>query len=377
MESKGNYEFAESHPMNGGEGPYSYHQNSKFQRGAVEASKEMIREAIIKHFDMNKTLDSASFPNQIFLADFGCSTGTNTFLAVPNILEAVQRKYQLEKRHHLDHCDDHHQNSIIFQVFFNDHFENDFNTLFKSLPPTRKYLAAGVPGSFHGRLFLNSSLDFVHSSCALQWLSKLPSQVTDRTSQAWNKGTIHYPNAGEQVKKAYSDQFAEDMMSFLRARAEELVVGGLILLIIPAVPDILLPSDTTNPMEKDLIGSCLLDVTKMGLVSEEKVDTFNLPLYFPSSSEVKAIIGRNEQFSIESMEKLDNVEKHVLLPNLQTRILFLRAALEGLLQKHFGNEIMDELFNRFSNEVAQSSIFLNPENHKSPFLFVLLKRNPH
>ncbi|PON85701.1 SAM dependent carboxyl methyltransferase [Trema orientale] len=226
MESKRNYEFAESYTMNGGEGPYSYVQNSIFQRGALEASKEMIQEAIIRHFDMNKTLSSASFSNQIFLVDFGCSTGPNTFLAVHNILEAIQLKYQLEKRHNLALSDDHphdHQIPIISQVFFNDHFSNDFNTLFKSLPPTRKYLAAGVPGSFHGRLFPNSSLHFIHSSCALHWLSKVPSEVMDRTSPAWNKGRIHYTNAGKQVVKAYSDQYAEDMMSFFRARAEELV----------------------------------------------------------------------------------------------------------------------------------------------------------
>ncbi|PON85702.1 SAM dependent carboxyl methyltransferase [Trema orientale] len=194
----------------------------------------MIREAIIRHFDMNKTLSSASFSNQIFLADFGCSTGPNTFLAVQSILEAVQLKYQLEKRHNLDLSDDH-QIPIIFQVFFNDHFSNDFNTLFKSLPPTRRYLAAGVPGSFHRRLFPNSSLHFICSSCALHWLSKVPSEVMDRTSPAWNKGKNHYTNAGEQVVKAYSDQYAEDMMSFFRARAEELVVGGLMMLLIPAV----------------------------------------------------------------------------------------------------------------------------------------------
>nr|POE71627.1 isoform 2 of probable s-adenosylmethionine-dependent methyltransferase at5g38100 [Quercus suber] len=31
---------------------------------------------------------------------------------------------------------------------------NDFNTLFKSLPPNRQYFAVGVPGSFHGILSL-------------------------------------------------------------------------------------------------------------------------------------------------------------------------------------------------------------------------------
>ena len=190
----------------------------------MEASKEMIQEAIIKHFDINKTLNSASFSKQIFLADLGCSTGPNTFLAVQNIVEAIQLQHQLEKQPHFDHSDYDQTIPIIFQVFFNDHFSNDFNTLFKSLPPTRNYLAAGVPGSFHGRLFPNSSLHFVHCSYSLHWLSKVPSQVMDRTSPAWNKGRIHYTNAGNQVVKAYSDQYAEDILSFLHARAAALVV---------------------------------------------------------------------------------------------------------------------------------------------------------
>ena len=57
------------------------------------------------------------------------------------------------------------------------------------------------------------------------------------------------------------------------------------------------------------------------------------------------------------------------------RSLFLRSAFEGVLEKHFGNDIMDELFNRYTEKVAESSIFLNAEADKSIVLFVLLKRN--
>ena len=32
--------------------------------------------------------------------------------------------------------------------------------------------------------------------------------------------------------------------------------------------------------------------------------------------------------------------------------LFLGAALEGVIAKHFGNDIMDELFNRYTKKVA-------------------------
>lgn len=111
-------------------------------------------------------------------------------------------------------------------------------------------------------------------------------------------------------------------------------------------------------------------------MSEEKVDSFNVPMYYSCPSELKTIIERNEHFSIERMEKLNNPKKHLSMPNLQMRVLYLRAALEGLLQKHFGAEIVDELFARFSKKVAESSFFLNPENQKSMVLFVLLKRHP-
>ena len=54
--------------------------------------------------------------------------------------------------------------------------------------------------------------------------------------------------------------------------------------------------------------------------------------------------------------------------------LFLGAALEGVIAKYFGNDIMDELFNRYIEKVAKSS-FLNPKADKSIVLFDLLKNN--
>ncbi|KAK7849259.1 farnesoic acid carboxyl-o-methyltransferase, partial [Quercus suber] len=185
MEDKKTYASPESYAMNGGKGPYSYAQNSHLSE-AAEAAKEKINKAIADHFDI-KTL-SASL-NSVCVADLGCSTGPNTFISVQNIIEAVKLQY-ISKGVHTEIPE--------FLVFFNDHVCNDFNTLFKSFPPNKQYIAAGVPGSFHGRLFRKESLHFIHSSFALQWLSKAPIEVMDEGSPAWNKGRIFYTNAQKE-----------------------------------------------------------------------------------------------------------------------------------------------------------------------------------
>lgn len=150
-----------------------------------------------------------------------------------------------------------------FQLFFNDQVRNDFNTLFNSLPPKRHYHAAGVPGPFHGRLFPKQSIHFAYSSCSLNWLSKVPKAVEDSKSPAWNKGRVHYINASQEVFNAYSNQYADDIESFLGARAQEVVNGGLMALLVPADPTFKRSYTTfTTPNELDLIGSCLMDMAK-------------------------------------------------------------------------------------------------------------------
>ncbi|XP_028117644.1 probable S-adenosylmethionine-dependent methyltransferase At5g38780 [Camellia sinensis] len=116
-----------------------------------------------------------------------------------------------------------------FQLFFNDHASNDFNTLFTTLPPDRNYFAAGVPDSFYGRFFPKSSIHLMYSSFALHWLSKVPEELLDNGSLAWNKGKIHYTIASKEIADVYAAQFAKDMDTFFNARADEIIVGGIMI----------------------------------------------------------------------------------------------------------------------------------------------------
>lgn len=264
--------------MNGGDGLYSYSQNSTvqviylffcickscickmlverqlftglfiLQQKGIECVKDLITEGIVENLETERFL-SPSCQKKISIADLGCAMGPNTFIAVQNIIDSVKLKFK---------SDGIDSDSTEFHVFFNDHVVNDFNTLFTSTPSDKEYYAAGVPGSFHNRLFPKASLDFIHSSYSLQWLSKLPKELVDKQSPAWNKGKVYYPSSAKEVVEAYRKQFGKDMESFLNARALEIVYGGLMALLIPSVPDPHCKCVITTVF--DLLGSALMDL---------------------------------------------------------------------------------------------------------------------
>ncbi|XVF82059.1 hypothetical protein PTKIN_Ptkin16aG0013000 [Pterospermum kingtungense] len=180
--------------------------------------------------------------------------------------------------------------------------------------------------------------------------------VLDKTGPAWNKGRIHYTGAPKEVCKAYLDQFAKDIDSFLNARAKELSPGGLMALIIPALPDVVSHPQVT-------IGSEL----ELGIVSKANVDAFNVPLYFTSPKQLQQIIEGNGCFSIERMDILDNPKHHRVMPHLGQRAQYIRAILEMLIVKHFGAEIIDQLFEIYARKLSESTIFLNPEYRQSSY----------
>ncbi|KAF3437212.1 hypothetical protein FNV43_RR19965 [Rhamnella rubrinervis] len=242
----------------------------------------------------------------------------------------------------------------------------------------RNYYAAGVPGSFYGRLFPEASLRFVHCSYAIQWLSEAPKELMNKSSPAWNKSRIHYANSGDEVVRAYKAQYHKDIEQFLHARAQEIVCGGLMVLIFPGVPNGTHHSQSLPSMSLELLGSCLMDMARKGIVSEEKVDTLNIPIYGMSPQELKEAVEGNGSFSIEIMEELPpTIPDHAVSGgqskiDTQAFVCHMRAGLEGLFKNHFGERILDVLFESYKSKIEEnSSIFMSGKAVNS---FVLLKR---
>ncbi|XP_021775939.1 probable S-adenosylmethionine-dependent methyltransferase At5g38100 [Chenopodium quinoa] len=368
----------ESYPMKGGDGSFSYTKNSTFQKSASSAVQGLICSAITEKFDaMNFLLPiTATTPSAtatIRLADLGCSVGPNTFTAMQNVMDTIETKAKSLSF-----------KNPQFQVFFNDHAGNDFNTLFTSLPFDRAYFSAGVPGSFYGRLFPDSSLHFIHSSYSLQWLSKEPKELLNKESEAWNGGRIHYTSAPRGVEDAYARQFSEDMELFLGERARELVVGGMMVLIMPCIPDeTVAHSQVPAGIMFDLLGASLVDMAEAGVISQEQVDSFNLPIYGVSPMEMQSLVKKNGRFSIERMELTDptsarknNEGGSKTTGDDNTIANHLRAGMEGIFSKHFGVEKIDELFDRFSKKTIEfSDKFKSSIKQGTQLFIVLVKKN--
>ncbi|KAG7627367.1 putative SAM dependent carboxyl methyltransferase [Arabidopsis thaliana] len=315
-----------SFTMIGGEGPESYRQHSKYQGGLLEAATEKINEAISTKLN----IDLAS--NLVNIADFGCSTGPNTFRAVQTIIDAVEHKYQQENN----------LEEIEFQVFFNDSSNNDFNTLFKTLPPARKYFVTGVPASFFGRVLPRSSLHVGVSSYSLHFLSKIPKKIKYCDSHAWNKD-IHCTGFSKEVVRAYLDQYKVDMESFLTARAQELVSGGLLFLLGSCLPNGVQMSETLNGMMIDCIGSSLNDIAKQGMIDQEKLETFKLPIYVAYTGVIKQIIEENVYYTTERFDIISHENEEIPLDPEFLTVSF-KVTVGGIVASQFGQHVMEKTF---------------------------------
>uniref|UniRef100_A0A1J3E5A4 Putative S-adenosylmethionine-dependent methyltransferase n=1 Tax=Noccaea caerulescens TaxID=107243 RepID=A0A1J3E5A4_NOCCA len=353
-----------SYPMSSGDDQHSYVHNSSYQKSGINGAEEKTRQCIFEKLELQLNSGLSTFR----IADFGCSVGPNTFHVVQGIIDTVKSKHSIENN----------ETSLVpleFQVFFNDQPNNDFNTLFKTLPPSseREYFPVGVPGSFYGRVLPRNSIHIGHTSYTTHWLSKVPENVCDKKSPAWNKNYIQCNNLIEEVTKAYKVQFIKDMEVFLEARAEELVPGGLMIVLGQCMPDGVSLYETWQGHVVDTIGDCLLDMAKSGITSEEKIGLFSFPVYFPQFSELKEEIEQNGNFMIEMMETINHPMEGMALTNDFITSMF-RALLTTIIEEHFGVGVVDELFDRLAKKLSKHPIDF--EMWKTQVVYYgVLKRN--
>jgi len=98
-------------------------------------------------------------------------------------------------------------------------------------------------------------------------------------------------------------------------------------------------------------------------VEKEKLDSFNLPFYAPSVDEVRDVIRQSEAFDINHIHLFEsNWDPHddlddgdLVLDSAQSGANVaqcIRAVIEPLVAHHFGEHILDDLFEIYARNVA-------------------------
>ncbi|KAF3629365.1 Jasmonate O-methyltransferase [Capsicum annuum] len=197
--------------------------------------------------------------------------------------------------------------------------------------------------------------------------SQVPFGLATNARTTLNKGKLYISQTSpSDVIKAYVSQFQNDFSLFLRSRSPEMVPGGRMLLSLMGRSSIDPTIEDGCYYQWELLAHALSILVSKGLVEEEKIDSFNAPYYAPCPEELKIavekegsfIVNRIEAFEIEwdasvsSNSSTQCEDKKILLSRGQQVAKTIRAVVESMVENHFGNEIMDDLFSIYSDLVG-------------------------
>ncbi|KAL6603010.1 hypothetical protein ACP70R_043371 [Stipagrostis hirtigluma subsp. patula] len=348
-----------------GDGDSSYARNSSLQAGEQGKVKPMIEEAVASLLN-----GGSQFPDNMAIADLGCSSGPNTLALASATIDAVRRR-----------CSQLQQQPPELCVHFNDLPGNDFNSVIKSLAVYKETLDEGlgpvltsiVPGSFHGRLFKKRSLHLICSTASLHWLVQAPEDLVRNRITFYDGDEAVRRAQRARVLEAYARQFDKDFTRLLGLRAQEMVPGGR--MVISMVGQRSQGSAEKALVFVEFIHEVLLQMTSMGLLDKEKYDSFYVPIYGPSEKELREIIEAEGSFSInkivvhEPTVGVDRGTPRKTIANL------LRAVVEPLILQHFElpTEAMDE-FVRIAESLMKNRPLDECPNKLTPYIAASLTR---
>ncbi|KAF5454418.1 hypothetical protein F2P56_024085 [Juglans regia] len=303
--------------MNGGIGVTSYAENSSLQKRGSDMVKHLTTGTVLEIF-------LSTTPKSLGIADLGCSSGHNSLTIIKDIVEAVQGTSS-----NMLHP------TPEFRVYLNDLPTNDFNSIFKALPEFYKgfevekngggpsIFIGGYAGSFYRRLFPNNCLHFVYSSYSLHWLSR------------------------------------------------ELVVGGRMVLI-------LLGRESQDHVDRgnsffwELLSRSFAELVSKGEVEKEKLDSYEVHFYAPSKNEIEDEVRKEGSFNVDRIEMIEIERDHDKDGrSYGTAIaMTVRAIQESMICHHFGEGILDNLFEIYGRMVDEEMA----EEEIRPITFAVVLR---
>ncbi|PWA93170.1 S-adenosyl-L-methionine-dependent methyltransferases superfamily protein [Artemisia annua] len=357
--------------MNGGNGEYSYAQNSSLQKKTSDMTKHITVKCLEKTY-------ASMTPTSLGIADLGCASGQNTLSSIREMVEAI------------DETSSKLSNTAPpeYRVYLNDLYTNDFNSLFKNLPDfydelknkrhmrrhgfdSSIYIAA-YPGTFYGRLFPDKCLHFVYSFSSLHWLSRVPSELYDKQGNSINKGSVSITKTSPaEASIAYSNQFQKDFSLFLHSRSKELLSEGRMVLMLLGRRN-QSHVDRGNSLLWELLSQSFALLVAQGEIEQEKFDEYDTHFYAPSKNELEEEIKKEGSFVIDHFEIFETELKHKACVSYGTIVAkTTRAIQESMISNHFGERILDNLFENYGRMIDEELV---KEDIKPVSFIIVLKK---
>ena len=196
------------------EGGGAYNRYGKLPAGGGALALPLLEKAVQK-----VVVQADSRP--VVIADYGSSQGKNSLAPMRIAIRDLRPRIGDARP--------------IF-VFHIDQPTNDFNSLVETLSSDAdRYLLAEphvfpcvIGRSFYEQVLPAESVHIGWSSYAAVWLSRIPATIPGHFLSLASTG---------EVRAEFARQGARDWDSFLALRAAELVAGGRLVVVLPAVPD--------------------------------------------------------------------------------------------------------------------------------------------
>jgi len=245
-----------------GMGPDGYYDaHSEYQRSVAETGAALIDRCVAA---TTLPIGGATF----VVADYGCSTGSNSIKMVSRAISAVRTR----------------EPGIAAAVLHNDVPTNDFNQLFANLVATPDcYLHLDPPvvpmasaGSFFQVAAPVGSVRLGMSFSAAHWLSAQPDVMVP--------GGFYFADAMGEAQDVLHRQAADDWATFLRARSDELAPGGRLLVQMVGTND---AGQVTARRLLHAMAEVGEAMASEGLIGLDAVDRYILPVYARTAVEAE------------------------------------------------------------------------------------------
>lgn len=111
------------------------------------------------------------------------------------------------------------------------------------------------------------------------------------------------------------------------------------------------------------------------MIKEEKLDNFNFPYYGPSKEDIQSVVKNEGSFEIESVNTMAHHVAHEIEDNWERAVFigkFMRSFSESLISRHFGDEVLNSLYQKFTQLTFE--YLANGELAEHYSIIILLKK---